>query len=63
MRKCIYLASSKHGHRFVQKEFKFFWIHFSLNDEKGLNLNIFEIVNFQKIILDMFLNIAYILFK
>ena len=39
MRKCIYLASSKRGHRFVQKEFKFFWIHFSLNDEKGLNLN------------------------
>jgi len=44
MRKCIYLASSKHGHRFVQKEFKFFWIHFSLNDEKGLNLTIYEIV-------------------
>jgi len=22
MRKCIYLASSKRGHRFVQKEFK-----------------------------------------
>ncbi len=44
MRKCIYLESSKRGDRFVQKEFKFFWIHFSLNDEKGLNLNIFEIV-------------------
>jgi len=44
MRKCIYLASSKRGHRFVQKEFKFFSIHFSLNDVKGLNLNICEIV-------------------
>ena len=29
---------------FVQKEFKFFWIHFSLNDEKELNLTICEIV-------------------
>ena len=44
MRKCIYLASSKRGHRFVQKSLKFFSIYFSLNDEKGLNLNICEIV-------------------
>ena len=27
-----------------KKSLKFFWIHFSLNDEKGLNLTICEIV-------------------
>jgi len=27
-----------------KKSLKFFLIHFSLNDEKGLNLNIYEIV-------------------
>ena len=48
MRKCIHLASSKRGHRFVQKEFKFFWIHFSLNDEKGLNLYLRNRQNFRK---------------
>ncbi len=44
MSKRFRLASSKRGHRFVQKSLKFFSIYFSLNDEKGLNLNIYEIV-------------------